>query len=429
MPREQDKLNITGVTHYIPERFRGYLGLYPFDTIIEEIESDSSVIEISSTKTLVKQPEEKETYLSLEIISSNKTKKDIISQLSKKLSISEKEIFILDEKPRESIFTQRVYIHGVDKNKAAELDIHGILVKSIRAEKENQKPRRPLGNQYTLLVRTDSSLDEEKFLEHIARVETRGIYNFYHYERFDKRLIGHIVGKYILQGNYKKAVYTILFEHNQFDLRIVSPIRKRAEQAMPNLLEVDAIFNEQATYTKLERRIISYLKKNPKDYVGALKYISQYTRSAIRCFSMYLFNTALSNAIADNAKIYKELPLFPSSNTRENNVYADILRSQEIPENLTDTISAFNNSFSPYLKAFRPTRISISFNSVTIIPDGVILSFTLPRETHLKTVLNNLFILMQKGRTPSWVSAEKYDILQTLGKGNAGQLLKKLTPN
>lgn len=424
--RERMMLSEIGITHFLPNRFRGFMGLHAFDTFVEEIPTGNSELSVSPHEGQVSENEKKSAYLWTDLVSSKKTRRDLEEILSRDFKIHRRDIHFSSEKPAQSISAQRIVLRGVTKEKAQAHKGSGYFLKNSAYGKEPSRKKRPIGDMYTLLIRTDEQVNEEQFLEHAARVESRGFYNFYHSSRFDKRLISHIVGAHIMRGEYQQAVDAILTKTSPHEMRAATSIREKAQKLLPKYDEISKLYLEEKEFFRLELKILSILKRKPKNYVDALTEVSQYTHTALRSFSAFLFNSYLSTAITEKYKLKKDIPLFPTLARDNAYFYGDLLKQHSIPDNFSENLKPFKSIFDYTRKSFRPSRIQTHIHTMTIIPNGVILKFNLPRETHVKTLLNNFFVLMTQGRVPAWVSTEKIDILQTLGLGSTTSVLNAL---
>lgn len=422
--REREMLSQIGISFFHPGRVRGYFGLHAFDVLSEEIQHDMSVSTLQTYDDAAGY--DSGSGVLTDLVSTQKTRRDIESILAKELGVSPRDIQMRDEKRLNSIFAQRLFIPGTEVEKVTNISVPGLFVKNATPSDEPKRKHRPFGDRYTVLIRTDGQVDEDSFLTHIARIESRGFLNFYHFTRFDKRLIAHRIGAEILKGNYEQAVKMILVQDSKFEYKSTAEARRMAQNYYPDMDGIKTVFEKESAQLKLELRIIEYLIKNPGDYLGALTHVSKFTHTILRGFSAYLFNRYISDRAAAEKRMKREIPLFPAGKSDDSYFYALYLEELEIPENYMKNLKPFGEIFSFNHKIYRPSRINTKLENITIIPDGVIISFDLPRETHVKTLLNNFFVLMTHGRVPTWVNTEKFDIFQTLGRESVQTILQKI---
>jgi tRNA(Glu) U13 pseudouridine synthase TruD len=426
--RERAMLSQIGISFFHPQRFRGYLGLYSFDTFIEEMGSNGSITTVSpySENTDAASNNKKNNYLQIEVVSKDKTKRDLEELIAKDFNISKKDIYFPDEKKAKSIFAQKIILSHIHASDLLKKETKGYFIKNPQTINESQRRKRPLGDMYTVFVRTDEPIDEDTFLTHVARIESRGFLNFYHYTRFDKRLIAHIVGAEILKGHYEEAVKKLLLLDTQFEYRKTAEIRREAQSVYPDLKKIKSLFEKERNLFKKEIKVLDTLIENENNYLKALTSISGFVHTCLRGFSAHIFNRYVSDMAHEEKRMKPEIPLFPAHKNDNDYFYAKYLEEFDIPKNFAVHIKPFSQTFKSVQKIYRPTRINSHIKNITIIPDGVIMSFSLPRETHVRILLNNIFILMAHGRIPNWVSQEKYDILQTLGRESVQSILQKI---
>jgi tRNA pseudouridine13 synthase len=119
--------------------------------------------------------------------------------------------------------------------------------------------------------------------------------NFFGHQRFGTvRPITHLVGKSIIQGNFKRAALTFL-AHS-------SPYENRASRKARENLQHTQDFQEASRgfprHLKYERSMLYHLAKHPKDFLGAFQRLPrQLCKLFIHAYQSYLFNMFLSRRI------------------------------------------------------------------------------------------------------------------------------------
>ncbi len=130
------------------------------------------------------------------------------------------------------------------------------------------------------------------------------IVNYYDDQRFGGyRPNLHLVGKSILEKNYEQAVKYLLLYPFPNETKDYVKARKRQEKEWGKW-HID----RYPRFLTTERRIISYLSKNPGDFKGALKTLPRqlYTMTT-QAYQSYLWNESLSRYIKDTYKDYNSL--------------------------------------------------------------------------------------------------------------------------
>jgi len=151
------------------------------------------------------------------------------------------------------------------------------------------------GNRFRILVETSEDLGAD--IEACFRsCEERRVANFYGYQRFGlKGGVNRRAGKAIVEKDFARAVGLILSEPREGEDEEAKEARRlcgegRYGQAAP-------LFSSRQD---TERRVASHLAQKPSDHVGALRRIPiPIRRLLVNSYQAYLFNLALSGAIAD----------------------------------------------------------------------------------------------------------------------------------
>jgi tRNA pseudouridine13 synthase len=167
------------------------------------------------------------------------------------------------------------------------------------------RPGMLLGNRFVVVVREVGK--PEVAVEAVRLVqELGGVPNYYGYQRFGSiRPVTHIVGKLILQGDFKRAAEEML-------LRVFEGESPRAKQARTLLAETGDYSRVLEIFPRNmhnERVLIAYLAKHPGDYVGAFRKLSPYVRKLlIGAYQAYLFNRLLSKRIEEGLPFTEAVP-------------------------------------------------------------------------------------------------------------------------
>ena len=143
-----------------------------------------------------------------------------------------------------------------------------------------------IGNRFKIAIRDNTSkilyLDNDKIL------------NYYGYQRFgSSRPVTHLIGKAIVQRNYRDAIDYILSFTSKFDSSENNNIRK--ELSDPS--NYSKIFDSIPESMDLERIIVSELIKNDNEPLHAIRALPvTMRRFYVQAYQSYLFNLTLSHA-------------------------------------------------------------------------------------------------------------------------------------
>ncbi len=132
--------------------------------------------------------------------------------------------------------------------------------------------------------------------------EYEKILNFYGYQRFgSKRPVTHLIGKAILQRDFKKAVEVILTFTSPYDSKENTEIREKLSD--PENYEK---FFDQVPYQMDIERIVLKEMIDHGDDIRAIRSIPlSLRRFYIQAYQSFLFNLSLSSAFSDGENLFE----------------------------------------------------------------------------------------------------------------------------
>lgn len=170
-------------------------------------------------------------------------------------------------------------------------------------------PNMLYGNQFEINVRR-LTLGKSEAMSRIDEIweeikETGGAPNYFGYQRFGTiRPITHIVGKCVLKGMFKEAVYELLtkvFPHE-------SERSKEARKYLASTWDLKGALKLFPRNLHHERMVIQYLIKHSDDYFGAIRTLPlQVRRLFVEAFQAYVFNRVLSKRLEEGIPISKAI--------------------------------------------------------------------------------------------------------------------------
>jgi tRNA pseudouridine13 synthase len=270
--------------------FGGKLRVKPEDFLVREIPSLP--------------PEKKGGRFTIaEITSTSWETNLLVRELSDRLHISKKRINFAGTKDKRAKTTQTMSFYDIPIEKIKEIKIKDVQIENIYQSDKAVKLGNLNGNYFEIIIRNiNQQTKPEKVSEIFSSIENNGGFaNFFGIQRFGIiRPITHIVGKYIVKGDFEKAVMTY----------IANPIKGEDEQTF-NLranLEKTKDFSEALkTYPdnlSFEKAILNKLVLNSDDFVGGLKELPKNLLTMfVYAYQSYLFNRVLS------IRMKKGLPL------------------------------------------------------------------------------------------------------------------------
>ena len=222
----------------------------------------------------------------------------LVRQLSRRLGISRKKIGFAGTKDRRAITTQLISIKAPIEN-VKNLYLKDLEVQEAYASQKGLDLGDLIGNRFDIMIRDiqcPDSIAEKLISETLEELKVlRGFPNFFGHQRFGAiRPITHLVGKKILEGDFKGAVLTYL--GNPVDIEGPGAIEARkALEEGKSYADVLMLFPK---YFGFERAMLNHLVKNENDYIGALAVLPKnLSMMFVHAYQSYLFNRILSQRI------------------------------------------------------------------------------------------------------------------------------------
>jgi len=277
----------------------GVIKLSPEDFIVEEILTDGFRASVKLEDNVVNSLFNHGRYLICILIKRGWDTLLALEEIAKSLNISSDRIGFAGIKDANALTAQYISIGGISPSRLAEIKLRDLLIKPLGYSNEEVSPKKLFGNKFTVTVRS-IRLKEKTIKRRIERISEEiadlgGIPNFFGHQRFGTiRPITHIVGKHIIEGNFREAVLTFLTHQSPFEGARIREIRRELYETMDFKLALKH-FPKSLTY---ERLILAHLSRSPNDYLGALHKIPLNLRKLfVQAYQSYLFNRFLSERI------------------------------------------------------------------------------------------------------------------------------------
>jgi len=422
---EKDIFSRIGIDISFPSRPRGHLRFYLQDFVVEEISKEGEISEVG-----LKENKISPTFpfnLGCDLIKVGVSTFDALNILAETLQIKIRRITYAGLKDTNALTSQKIIFLDVGAGlleKIKKLSFPNFFLSNFSIKKEFLSPGRLFGNRFFIFVRTKEKINEESFSQTLEKIKKDGFLNFYFSQRFgEPRLINHYIGKLILQGKYEEAIFNFLTNSGLSEIPLIREKRNEAKKHFGNWQKIEEIFFEFPFTFRNEISLVSYLKNNPTDFLGALIFVKDATQIFVFSYASYLFNKILSLS-QKGLELPEEIPLFLSSDLRDRKVYQFWLEKDEI-ENFEDNIQPFIKFFKLKRRIVK-TRIFPKEVSFKIFPEGVTLSFILEKGAYATTFLANLFELKEGLPIPDWVKTKEFDLKSEFGLGNLEKAKEKL---
>jgi tRNA pseudouridine13 synthase len=263
----------------------GRLKRSPEDFLVEEVSSFPERNDIGP-------------YTIAQVTAQNWEMNRLVRELSKALGISRDSIGFAGTKDKRAITTQLMsFLAPVDQ--VMGLQVHQVSVEGAYRAKKPLTIGDLVGNRFQIQVKESaligddlrSSLD----LTAAALDQLGGYPNFFGVQRFGAvRPVTHEVGRWIVKGDFERAVMTYAGNPVPQESEATREARKRLDENR-DFSEALDYFPRTLTF---ERMIIGFLARNPDDYMGAIRVLPPNLQMMfVHAYQSYLFNLTVSERI------------------------------------------------------------------------------------------------------------------------------------
>jgi len=278
------------------------------DFIVREIDTHGNVLDIKEdSKSHSFSEELKDRYTTFNLIKINKDTFEAIRRISKALKIPYDIINYSGLKDKYSISVQKISIKGDYVEKLRNLKIKDIFIRNIIPTKKPVKLGSHWGNHFTIVLR---NIEDNKNLKSEIENYTKflndfGFPNYFGLQRFGNyRPNSHIVGRCLLEGNFKKTFEEFVSKTYTTE----SIISRQARKEFRNTGNLEKAFKEFPKGLNYERNMIQYLIENPEDYEGSINTLSfDLKKLLISSFQSYLFNKMLSKRVEKGFSLFEPM--------------------------------------------------------------------------------------------------------------------------
>jgi len=278
------------------------------DFVVKEVLVDGSVAETNTInhKPLGASPL-KNNYLLCILTKKNWDTFLAIKTIAKQLNIDAARFQIAGIKDAKATTKQHITIEGILAEEVAKVHVKDIKIHPVGYVHRKISPYFLLGNNFHITIRTISkpkSKIQKRIMETIKEIQEKGgIPNFFGHQRFGTtRPITHLVGKALIQGNFKKAAMIFLAKPSPHEHPESRQARKNL-RATQNFEKASKIFPKNLRY---ERSMLKHLAKKPNDFIGAFRKLpAKLLKLFPQAYQAYLFNKFLSGRIKSGLSLNK----------------------------------------------------------------------------------------------------------------------------
>jgi TruD family tRNA pseudouridine synthase len=402
---------------------RGYLKLWPQDFIVEEKSMYGKLETIDSEDLFNPKKNFSKNYPTVyaTLVKCKLPTFEATKDLAESLNVEQKKIQYAGIKDADAITSQLISIRGVDIEKIKNISSPYYFLKNVYSGNGVVEIGSLKGNKFTVFIRINDNFNKEQLKQNLKKLEENGFYNFFYSQRFGSpRFINWFWGLLILRGEYKNAVLSYLCSEGQREISYFKNIRSEIKKNLENWDEIMKIIKPFPLILQNEIRVVEHLKKNPNDFIGALNQISKQVQLWIFAYGSLLFNRKISEYIENEFPLPDKLPLILSKDKNDWLPYYDFLQEDKISSLPLKNLTPFSDI--QWKKREIKTREEVEIHKTEFIPEGIILSFSLPKGCYATTFLSHFFQLIT-GLPPKNISDKIIDTKLILGEKS----LKKIT--
>jgi len=391
----------------------GYIRLYNQDFIVEEIGLDEKVSTIEPELSF--SPVANSPTIYVDLVKYGMGTIEAVTQLANALKLPVEKVQYAGLKDGRALTSQKISIRGLQGGLVETPVLTHAFIKAVQSGKGAMAQGTLKGNRFTIFVRTKDGTDNAELEKKIHEIEKDGFANFYGVQRFGNRLSNPLLGKLLCQNNVAEATKIFLVNSGPLDLPLYVDIRERANAVYGKWSEMLKVFDEFPYSFRHERAVVSSLVGFPDDYKKAISTISDQVKFWIYGYASYLVNELLSKAAAGEVDLPTPLPLPLGGDFKSDKLY-----QERLLEDKTDNYNMYLRQF-PFLinkpRSIEPW-IMPEVHSLFFVPEGVIISFSLPKGVYATTFLTAIFEIFDSAPIPTWVRRTMVDIKATLEIGS-----------
>jgi len=275
----------------------GRIRQFPEDFVVQEILVNGSKAEVSPVET--HEPVGEGRYLICMLVKRNWDTLLAVKNTARRLGISRKRIRIAGIKDAKALTSQHISISGVTPERVLQVKIKDITLHPLYFSRRRIFSQLLLGNQFQVVVRAishASSAIEQRAKDIQGELSSLGgPPNFYGHQRFGTiRPITHLVGRFLAQGDLKKAALTFLAQPSLHE----HPESREAREQLQDTQNLDEALRCFPRHLNYERLMLGHLAKQPRDFVGAFRKLPLKLRKLfVQAYQSFLFNKFLSERI------------------------------------------------------------------------------------------------------------------------------------
>ncbi len=231
-------------------------------------------------------------YLICRLTKTNWELQHAIKEIAKRLGISHRRIGWAGTKDRNAITQQMISLYKVTAEQVSEIRLKDIILEPVGQVNEALSLGDLLGNRFTIIIRDSLPHDLEARVRATNETVWQGIPNYFGLQRFGAtRPVTHLVGEWILRGDFEQAVMTYIGKEFPGEPEHVRAVRS----AFFKTRDIQAALHDLPPQMSFERAMLHYLYTTRTIIPGRfLELPPKLLSMFVSAFQSYLFNCALS---------------------------------------------------------------------------------------------------------------------------------------
>ena len=293
-----------GIETYITDTkgFGGEMRKYVSDFIVEELLPNKQ-----NVRVLAKDPPKgtKGNFTHFIIRKINWATIEAIKAIARKLKVSYKRFSYAGIKDKRGIAFQRLSVWKIYPKDLESRPVRNIEILAAWGDEMPVKIGELWGNRFIIKVRNVSDDTPDIIIRTKNQLsEFGGFPNFFGHQRFGvHRPITHVIGKYIIQGEFEEAIKDFLSKVFPLEGEDAKTARSTLSEAW-NYSKVIHLFPDRL---KTEKRIINYLIKHENDFKGAYESLpASIQKIFVHGYQSFIFNKSLSYRVKE--KMFSVIP-------------------------------------------------------------------------------------------------------------------------
>ena len=271
------------------------------DFLVEEVLVDGSVarIEKNDGSHPLGVSTQRQRYLLCVLVKRRWDTFVAIKNIAEQLGIDQTRIHIAGIKDAKAITAQHITVENVTMEEVKKTSIKDIEVRPVGYFRDELSQFYLLGNRFTITVtavKHAESTIEERLAKTMMELEAAGgIPNFFGHQRFGTiRAITHLVGKAIVNGDFKKAAMLFMANPSPHE----HPDSRQAREELESSRDFARALQSFPKQLRFERLMLHHLAEEPGDFIGAFRQLPfKLQMLFVQAYQSYLFNRFLSERI------------------------------------------------------------------------------------------------------------------------------------